>query len=269
MEDVIYLTHFEFSQIQQKYLERYFVHILCRTGKGQFDIDNKFYSITEGDISIWMPSSSIKNIMFSPDFDADLLLVSADLLNKNNPDISWGIKGFFFSQSNPVIQLTERDRLSIIENFNALNARFTDKDNRFYLQILNRQTEIFLMSMWNIFVEEFERRKQSNSIASHFERFLILVEEHCVINREVKFYSEMMCISPKYLGELCKKNSDKTALEWINNFTSRKITLLLKNKNLSITEISDSMNFSSTSFFSRYVKRTLGLSPSEFRKNLF
>lgn len=266
LKDVIYLKSFEFSQMPQNYLEEYFTHFICRTGFGKFELENKNYSINKGDMVIWMPPSSVKNIMFSPDFDADIFLISHELLNQYNPNIGWGIQGFFFSKSNPVISLSEKDKSSILNNFKNLYDIFSDFHNRFYEEILSRQTEIFLMNMWNIFTEEFEKRTESLSRMSHFERFLTLIEEHCISNREVNFYSDLMCISPKYLGELCKMNSGKTAMEWINNFTSRRISLLLKNKNLSIAEISEAMNFSSTSFFSRYVKKNLGCSPSEFRK---
>jgi len=43
---------------------------------------------------------------------------------------------------------------------------------------------------------------------------------------------------------------------------------LLQNKDLNISEIADDMNFSSRSFFTRYVKKVLGVSPSEFRNRV-
>ena len=195
-------------------------------------------------------------------------MVSFDLLSKNNPDTGWGIKGFLFTQNNPVVPLSEALKQRCEMNFKLLHEKYEDKDHKFRKEILNRQTEIFVMDMWNILAQEMKNREQNQTRGTIFERFLGLVQEHCMEHREVEFYSSKLFITAKYLTEVCKKNSGKTAMEWIQNYTTRRIVLLLKNKNLSLTEISDTLNFSSTSFFSRYVKKVLGMSPSSYRNNL-
>lgn len=91
---------------------------------------------------------------------------------------------------------------------------------------------------------------------------------HCMQQREVEFYSNKLCITPKYLSEVCKKTSGKTSSEWIQNYTTQNLIMLLRNRDLSFTEIADTMNFSSQSFFSRYVSKTLGVTPSQFRLRL-
>lgn len=83
--------------------------------------------------------------------------------------------------------------------------------------------------------------------------------------REVDFYAGKLFITSKYLTEVCKKNSGKTASEWIQNYTTQRLIILLENKSLSFTEIADILNFSSQSFFSRYVRKVLGVSPSDYR----
>jgi len=86
--------------------------------------------------------------------------------------------------------------------------------------------------------------------------------------REVDFYAGKLFITPKYLTEVCKKNSGKTALEWIQNYTTQRLIILLENKSLSFTQIADTLHFSSQSFFSRYVRKVLGVSPSEYRQRM-
>jgi AraC-like DNA-binding protein len=124
------------------------------------------------------------------------------------------------------------------------------------------------MDMWNIFAQEIEKRYKKNIRGPLFERFLQLVQEHCMEHRTVEFYSEKLFITPKYLTEICKKNSGKTAMEWIQNYTTLRIILLLKDKTLTLTEIADTLHFSSISFFSRYVKKVLGVSPTEYRQSM-
>ena len=76
-----------------------------------------------------------------------------------------------------------------------------------------------------------------------------------------------MFIVPKYLSEICRNVSGRPASDWIESFTANELKHLLNNRQLTFTDIADEMNFSSMSFFSRYVKKVLGVSPSEYRKS--
>lgn len=67
------------------------------------------------------------------------------------------------------------------------------------------------------------------------------------------------------LTMICKKNSGKTANEWIREYTLAAITHELRNTELSVKEISNKTGFSNTSLFSRYVKQHLGCTPMEYR----
>jgi AraC-like DNA-binding protein len=69
-----------------------------------------------------------------------------------------------------------------------------------------------------------------------------------------QYYAEPLNITAKYLNYVSKQNTGITASEWIHCARER-IILFLQNKNLNISEIADEMNFSSRSFFTRYVKR--------------
>ena len=75
-------------------------------------------------------------------------------------------------------------------------------------------------------------------------------------------------ITAKYLNAVCKQNSGITASEWIQRNTKERIVLLLENPSLNIAEIADEMEFSSRSFFTRYVKKVLGVTPSEYRNRM-
>ena len=52
---------------------------------------------------------------------------------------------------------------------------------------------------------------------------------------------------------------------WINRYTVLDISRQLCDKKRSFTELSDIYGFSSPSYFSRYVQKCLGVSPSDFR----
>lgn len=256
------------NAIPQDFMQTYFTHILCQGGGGQFSMNNKKWTIGKNDIVLFLPNTEIRDLMFTPNFKATILLVSFDLMSKNNPDIGWGIRGYLFSKENPVVHLEESVAEKCKHGFFILKERYEDSEHRFRNEIVNLQLQIFVMEMWNVFADKMEQQIKNNKNGSIFQRFLQLVQVHCMEHREVEFYASQLFITPKYLSEVCKKSSGKTASEWIQNYTTTRLILLLRNENLSFTEIADSMNFSSQSFFSRYVKKVLGVSPSDYRSRL-
>ena len=84
-------------------------------------------------------------------------------------------------------------------------------------------------------------------------------------SREVGYYADKLCVTPKYLSEVCKKVSGFSDNSWINRYASIELVHLLKDKSLSLTDIAYMFDFSSQSHFSRFVQNNLGQKPSAFR----
>lgn len=99
-----------------------------------------------------------------------------------------------------------------------------------------------------------------------FKRFFILLSTNSGLNRSVKYYADQLCVSPKYLSSICRKVEGKTASELITISTVGHIKQQLLYSPLSIKEIALKMGFENLSFFGKYVKKHLGMSPSNFRK---
>ena len=60
--------------------------------------------------------------------------------------------------------------------------------------------------------------------------------------------------------------ASRPATYWIDRFTLHEIANLLCQKELPLSEIAARMNFSSASYFSRYVQKHTGLYPTQYRK---
>ncbi|HEY4784564.1 MAG TPA: helix-turn-helix domain-containing protein, partial [Bacteroidales bacterium] len=97
------------------------------------------------------------------------------------------------------------------------------------------------------------------------EKFLTSVQKNYKEHRGLEFYANELCLTPKYLSKLIKENSGTTANEWINNYVILEAKALLKSTNMTIQQISLELNFESQSFFGKYFKRIVGLSPKEYR----
>ena len=98
-----------------------------------------------------------------------------------------------------------------------------------------------------------------------FNRFLQILSESQVKRQTVESYADQLCVSPKYLSAVCKKTSGKTAMQWINEYVMEDIRYYLKETSLTIKEISTTLGFPNLSFFGKYTKRSIGMSPKEYR----
>ena len=60
----------------------------------------------------------------------------------------------------------------------------------------------------------------------------------------------------------------KSVTYYIDRYTVPMVREYLEKSSLSIVQIAEEMNFTSLSYFSRYVTRHLGMSPRAYRKSL-
>lgn len=253
----------------QKYYHGYYhTHLFCHRGNIRFLFNDSKLKCKASEFLFWFADSKLNDLICSENFRATILFVEKDFLTDNNPDQSWTIDSLLYSKEHPVKTVSKEDKRRILSNFQKLYERFQDFDHRFYEAVLVRQMQIFIFEMWHTFANVYEHHKSTLQTGTLYERFIQLVEEHCLKEREVQFYADQLHITPKYLNHLCKKTTGITASQWIQRYTRDRVILLLQNKNLNIAEISDVMEFSSRSFFTRYVKKLLGVTPKKYRERL-
>jgi transcriptional regulator, araC family len=99
------------------------------------------------------------------------------------------------------------------------------------------------------------------------DRFINLVQQNFKKERFLEFYANKLEITPKHLSRTMKALTGFTAVEWIERFVVLEAKVLLKSTNLTIQQIADELNFPSQSFFGKYFKKNMGMSPKEFRNS--
>lgn len=268
MEKIILIQLSGGVKFPNKYLKHFHTHILCNRGAINFVFNEKPYSAKAGEFVFWFPDSRVRDITLSKNFKAHILFVKKDFLDNNIPDQSWSIDVVLHSRANPILHLQNKDNEKVLSNFSQLYGRYLESAHLFYNEILQLQMQLFLFDMWHIFANEYERRKRTVESGSLYEQFMHLVHEHCFEKREVQYYANQLHITAKHLNYVSKQNTGVTASAWIQRYVKERIILLLKNEKLNIAEIADKMSFSSRSFFTRYVKKILGVTPTEFRNRL-
>lgn len=239
------------------------VSIYLSTGKIEADIDLINHKI-EAPCIINIRSGQILQIRnFTDNFCCSFVVMSKRfidnlfLLLKDNR--AYGVA--IMENIIPVtIDITDRfDRF-----YTHLDEIFKDKDNPSGYQTMTLAISSFFLEIaYKCFVPRLEHRLKNNHRLS--DSFLSLVQEHFKNERFLDFYAKQLGISPKHLSRTMKSVTGYTAVEWIERYVILEAKVMLKSTNLSIQQISDELNFPSQSFFGKYFKKNVGVSPKEFR----
>ena len=113
--------------------------------------------------------------------------------------------------------------------------------------------------------EENLRQQTATRQDKIFHQFLRLVNLYGLRERKIEFYADKLCITPNHLGAVIKKASGLTVMQWLNRHAIQKAKVLLRYSDLPIWEVAERMNFANPSFFSKFFKREIGMTPAEYR----
>jgi YesN/AraC family two-component response regulator len=100
-----------------------------------------------------------------------------------------------------------------------------------------------------------------------FRKFLSLLATDITISREVQYYADKLCITPKYLTIVTRQMSDRSAATWITHSVILNAKALLATTQLTVQQVSNKLNFPNPSFFGQYFLRHTGMTPKEFRRS--
>ena len=249
-----------------EFTSEYHVHILVREGEMRFSDGKTEFLSQKYDLVIWQMSNAIQGVTYSDDFEADFLVASGDFLARFNPEMVWASKGFIFIRINPSFHLHEESLRLMNDDFSLFQQRLDMPDSPFKEEIVGRVMQIFLYDLWTVYSSEMSQIETNDNAARIFLRFLSMVQQDCRQQRDVAYYADKLCITPKYLSQVSRSVSGLPASEWITYYATFELVSLLNDQSKMLTEVANIMRFESASHFSRYVKKLLGKSPSEYRQ---
>ncbi len=113
--------------------------------------------------------------------------------------------------------------------------------------------------------EEAIRQQTATRQDKIFRQFLSIVNQYGLHERKIEFYANKLCVTPNHLGAVIKKASGLTVMQWLNRHAIQKAKVLLRYSDLPIWEVAESMNFANPSFFSKFFKGEVGMTPGEYR----
>ena len=259
----------DFYGLNARELRHTCMHMLCLAGEGSFVFNGHCYHITRNDLVVIPIPTKVKNLAAHADLKVEWFAADYKFLQNLLPSNNYSIGGSISLNQDPVIKLTEEQARLLLDDFHRLRDRMEDHHLQFYHELMG---SLCLTMMYDIF----EAHAQREAINSHTDRTAYIVKQLMALlstgisrtEREVSYYAERLNVSPKYLSATIKRVTGHSVTSYIDRHTIPILKSYLDDERLSLTQISEQMNFTTLSYFSRYCTKHLGQSPSEYRLSL-
>ena len=138
--------------------------------------------------------------------------------------------------------------------------------NKYGKELLYLSFNIFLYELALIGNKYAQTAKHISRKENLVINFTSLVKIHFKKERSLSFYASLLNITSKYLTTAVKEITGKSAGKIVDGFVVQEARMLLENPDLTVSQISEELNFSDQSFFGKFFKRNTGFSPSEYRR---
>lgn len=247
----------------------------CQRCSVEVSLEGCHYHIKPGDVYIYMASTLVHLLHKSE--DAEGIMVEVDfyyILPIVNKVIN--VESQLFMRKNPCVSLSGEQCAHfeyLLNNlWDRINAEDCQKENVQYqhlkLELIKSMGQTICYEILNMyFTNQPLQPLQQGKKDVVFQNFMLSLFRFYRKERDVSFYARMQHITPRYFSAIIKEKTGDSALQWIVRMVITEAKQLLEESDLSIKEIADQLNFPTQSFFGKYFKQYVGVSPKEYRNN--
>lgn len=198
-------------------------------------------------------------LVFHPD------LIHGTSLGKHMQEYS-----FFGYQSNEALHVSERERKIVLDCFSKIQYELEHAIDKHSKRLIISNLETLLNYCIRFYDRQFITRENVNK--GMLEKFEDLLngyfntdKPHTIGLPSVAYCAEELHLSAGYFGDLVKKETGKTAQEYIQSKVIDVAKERIFDMNKSVSEIAYELGFKYPQHFTRLFKQRVGQSPNEYR----
>ena len=181
--------------------------------------------------------------------------------------------GYFDYETSEALHLSPRQEQIMWSLFHKMETEYHNNPDEFSKSIILSYLDSILKYAQRFYKRQFIDRKPLSGITvTKFNEYLNLYFEKGEAAVKglptVNYMATQLNLSPKYLSDLLKQETGKTALELIHLYVISEAKNMLVGGDLSISEIAYRLGFENPPYFSRLFKKEVGISPREFQNQI-
>ena len=251
--------------------------VICTNGKVQAQMNGKQMELHKNQVAIVPQNVTVTDVMVSPDFNLKAMFLTNRILQSFLREKMSIWNDMMYIRRHHIVTMDEDEILFYTHFYDMLTLAISKgKDNPLHTDVIQSLLRSAVLALCGAMKMKLSSEKHLDDDATlqgnermtskvHFQHFLDLLHSNDVKRHTVEAYASELCISPKYLTVVCKKNSGKTANEWITEHVLEDIRYYLRQTDLSIKQICEKLAFPNPSFFGKYVKSHFGMTPLELK----
>lgn len=251
--------------------------VFCVEGRLQCVVEGREYRLSSGDFFVYMPGQVIGEILLSQHANVKVIAFAQRAIDRSLYLHKFVWQNMEYVKAHPQFTLSERERQGLSHYYQLLMNKTQDGEGSFQHDVVRLLFQALILE-FQMFVD---RRRgetaESDSIPSEkdssarqstlvYRHFMALLAESNGRVRSVSVFANMLNITPKYLSKCVKDESGRSPLDLIHETTVGTIRQQLRYTNKTVKEICNELDFPNLSFFGKFVKEHLGMSPTEYRQ---
>ena len=226
-------------------LQEHGIIVVCMAGRAQLEYDGAVIQLQKNDFFLYMVHSVVCKMMVSSDFNCRMI---------------------WFNLTGDQFQLCDT-------YFRVLCNRMKSSASALGPDIVRSLFGTLLLELASIMRCDTDAKivNQPEEISSSLHKkriidnFMKLVEESDGRIRRVDEFASQLNITPKYLSTVLKEVLNRRPSTYIQLYTMKAIENRLRFTDMTMQEIANDLNFPNASFFGKYCKDHLGMTPLEYR----
>ena len=180
---------------------------------------------------------------------------------------------FFDYEIHEALHLSPREKEIMWSLYHKMETEYRNNPDEFSKSIILSHLDSMLKYAQRFYKRQFiDRKPLSGKTVTNFNDSLDVYFGRGDAGEKglpsVTYIASQLHLSPKYLSDLLKQETGKTALELIHLYLISQAKNMLVAGDRSISEIAYRLGFENPPYFSRLFKKEVGMSPKEFKNQL-
>lgn len=246
--------------------------VLIGSGNGSYRIDNQHYRIKDRSVFLTNPGH-VKGFEFIEINDGVSLTFSERFLQSCCITGAYSEFPFLLTEIVPTSSLSEENYCDIA-SYARLIGKEISSTSIPDLSIVRPLLVALLLKIktycWHNY-DTIHEDEYNSDIVKRFKLsldryFATLDEKRRATPLQAQELAEDLHLNPSYLGSVIKQKTGKTISQWIVDRTLIEAEAQLSGGNQSVQAIAYNLGFSEPTHFSKFFKKHIGLTPTQFRK---
>jgi AraC-like DNA-binding protein len=254
-----------YQHLQRPHRHSFYHLVLFTTGKGSHTIDFDRFAVRPFQIYFMIPGQ-VHSWHFEGEVDGYIVHFNERLFTSFLQDSRYLDQFSFFRghADESICQLPVSTQAQITELFEVMLAEIGEGNEQNLDMVRLKLLELF-MSVDRSCVSNKGKNLPQPKLTL-LRSFQQQIDRHFRTLKLPKEYADLLYVTPNHLNALCQDLVGKTAGDLIRARVLLEAKRLLTNADMTVTEIAYDLNFQDNSYFNRFFKKNVGVTPDEFRK---